>query len=256
VLESVAAAVHLWLGNLRPAFLDSSLAKIDIVQWRGPNERLRAWSGLKSVQGESLPHLIIDVDSPKSKLEVRWRTEPEILPRGSVNYEVRVLAGPEVLASRQVEHSGKGEQKVTFTHEDFEELDASSKLEAYVEVSATGKASVPPEQTEDFIITFGEAPISERVSSGDIVRCVADGLINATSRDEIETFLDQRQKGAQGVADKHGFVTCRLGGNHRAFRVERPRLLQEVEKQWGQQVDASLGRWVIRAVQMAFGPAN
>jgi hypothetical protein len=246
ILDKVVGIKHLWLGAVRPAFLDSSLANINIIAWRGPSERLRAWSGLQSIPNESLPHLIIDVDNPKSKLEVRWKTDPEVLPRGSVTYEIRVLAGSEVLASRQVEHSGKGEQKVTFTHEDFEELDVASKLEAYVEVSAAGKSNAKPEQTEDFIITFGEAPISERVSSGDILRCVADGLINATSRDEIETFLEQRQKGVQAVADKHGFVTCRLGGNRRGFRVERSRLLQEVEKQWGQQGDASIGRWIIR----------
>ena len=36
-----------------------------------------------------------------------------------------------------------------------------------------------PAKTEDFIITFGEAPVSERVSSGEILRCLADGLIQA-----------------------------------------------------------------------------
>ena len=246
VLDTVANSSQLWLGNLRPAFLDSSLAKIDIIPWRRPNQRLWAWSGLQSVADENLPHLIIDQDNPKTKLEIRWKTEPETLPRGSVNYEVRVLAGSEILASKQIEHSGKPEQKVIFTHEDFEDLDSTSKLEAFVEVSAAVQTKMVPERTEDFIITFGEAPVSARVSSGEILRCLADGLIQANSRDEIEAFLEQRQKGEQAIADKHGFVTCRLPGMRRGFRVERPHLLQEVEKDWERHGDASIGRWVIR----------
>lgn len=246
VLKNAAASSGLWLGNLRPAFLDSILARIEITSWRRPNLNLFAWSGLRIVSGEALPHLIIDAENPKTKLEIRWQTEPETLPRGSVNYEVRVLAGSEVLASRQIEHSGKHEQKVIFTHEDFEELDPSSKLEAFVEVSAAAHSKVQPAKTEDFIITFGEAPISERVSSGEILRCLADGLIQTASRADIEAFIEQRQKGEQAVADKHGFVTCRLPGMRRGFRVERPRLLQEVEKDWARHGDATVGRWIIR----------
>lgn len=245
-LEVVASTSSLWLGNLRPAFLDSSLAKIDIISWRRPNDRLWAWSGLQSVPEETLPHLIIDPENPKTKLEIRWKTEPETLPRGSVNYEVRVLAGSEVLASRQIEHSGKSEQKVIFTHEDFEDLDPSSKLEAFVEISAAAQTGVKPERTEDFIITFGEAPISERVSSGEILRCLADGLIQANTRDDIEAFLEQRQKGEQALADKFGFVTGRLPNMRRGFRVERPKLLQEVERDWARHGDATVGRWIIR----------
>lgn len=80
VLDTVANSSQLWLGNLRPAFLDSSLAKIDIIPWRRPNERLWAWSGLQGVPDENLPHLIIDPENPKTKLEIRWKTEPETLP--------------------------------------------------------------------------------------------------------------------------------------------------------------------------------
>lgn len=246
VLEAVSKNPELWLGNLRPAFLDSNLAKIDILSWRRPNNNVWAWSGLRIMPDENLPHLIIDPENPKTKLEIRWNTEPETLPRGSVNYEVRVLAGTEVLATRQIEHSGNSEQKVIFTHEDFEDLSATSKLEAFVEVSAAAQTKMVPERTEDFIITFGEAPIPERVSSGEILRCLADGLIQASSREVIETFLEQRQKGEQAVADKHGFITCRLQGMQRGFRVERPKLLQEVENDWGRHGDVSVGRWVIR----------
>ncbi|MSU21475.1 MAG: ATP-binding protein [Pedosphaera sp.] len=256
VLETVGTSMPLWLGNLRPAFLDSSLARVEIISWRRPNNNVLAWSGLRIVADENLPQLIIDRDNPKTKLEIRWTTKPEALPRGSVNYEVRVCAGSEILASRQIEHSGKSDQKVIFTQEDFEDLDSSSKLEAFIEVTAAAQTQVVPVRTEDFIITFGEAPVSERVSSGEILRCLADGLIQANSRDEIESFLEQRQKGEQAVADKHGFVTCRLPGMRRGFRVERSRLLQEVEKKWSKLGDVSIGRWVIRCRADGFWTSN
>ena len=246
VLQVVANSPALWLGNLRPAFLDSSLARIDIITWRRPNDNLWAWSGLRKIPDETLPHLIVDPESPTTKLEVRWKTEPDALPRGSVNYEVKVLAGTEVIASRQIEHSGSPEQKVVFTREDLEEIEDSSKLEAYVEISAAAQIGVKPAKTEDFIITPGEAPASQRVSSGEVHRCLADGLIHANSRDEIEAFLDQRSNGTQALPDKNGFVMCRLTGMLRGFRVERPLLLQAVEKDWAKRGDSTVGRWIIR----------
>ncbi len=246
VLKNVADSPCLWLGNLRPAFLDNHLARIDITSWRRRNLTIFTWSGLSIVPGESLPQLIIDSGNPKTKLEIRWETEPKALPRGSVNYEVRVLAGSEVLASRQVEHSENHKQKVIFTHEDFEELDQTSKLESFVEVSAAAQNIVRPAKTEDFIITFGAAPISERISSGEILRCLADGLVQTASRGDIKAFIEQRQRGEQAVPDKHGFVTCRLPGMRRGFRVERPRLLQEVEKDWPRHGGTAVGRWIIR----------
>jgi hypothetical protein len=246
VLKQVTENRELWLGTLRPAFLDSRLANIEILPWRRPNGKFFAWSGLTAVPGENLPHLVIDLDSPKTKLELRWTAEPDPLPRGSVTYEVRVVAGQEVLASRQLEHSGKSEQKIIFTAEDFEDLDDSSKLEAYVEISAPAQAAVKPQRTEDFIIVFGETPSVERVSSGELFRCLADGLVQAESREAVETFLDQRQKGEQARPDKHGFVSCRLPGMRRGFRVERPRLLQEVESDWPRHGDDAVGRWTIR----------
>lgn len=249
VLAAVAKAPQLWLGNLRPAFLDNRLAKIQVVPWRRPSGALLTWSGLQKTQNETLPHFIVDTENPKTKLEVRWNTEPDALPRGSVTYEVRIKAGDETLASRQIEQSGQNEQKVVFSYEDFEELDDTSKLEASVEIVASGQTNVNPGQTEDFIIRFvnpDDPPVVGRISSGDILRCLADGLIQANSRDDIETFLEQRQKGEQAVADKHGYVTCRLQGMRRGFRVERPRLLQEVEANWARHGDVSIGRWVIR----------
>jgi hypothetical protein len=210
-LTQVAQNPDLWLGTLRPAFLDSHMASIKLLTWRRSNGNLFAWSGLTAVPGETLPHLIIDPDPENrtTKLQVRWKAEPDPLPRGSVTYEASVIGGDQVLASRQVEHTGTTEQEIIFTTEDFEDLDSSSKLEAYAEISVPAQTNVKSARTEGFIITFGEASSVDRVSSGQVFRCLADGLVQAESRDALETFLDQRQKGEQACADKHGFKSHR-----------------------------------------------
>lgn len=246
VLEAVAEDENLWLGNLRPAFLDSTLVGLDISSWRRPNDAIFAWSGLKIIAGEGLPYFLIDPENPKTRLEVRWKPTPDTLPKGAVNYEVRVVAGNETLTSRQIEHSGKPEQKVVFSAEDFEDLDENAKLEAFIEVSAAAKDATIIERTEDFIITFGEAPVSERVSSGEILRCLADGVLQASTRDDVAKFVEQRQKGEQALEDKHGYVACRLPGMRRGFRVERPKLLQEIEMRWANCAGNEIGRWIIK----------
>ena len=246
ILEEVGKDESLWLGNLRPAFLDSTLVGIELGSWRRPNDALFAWSGLKLIEGEGLPHFLIDRENPKTKLEIRWKPTPDTLPKGAVNYEVRVVAGSEVLTSRQIEHSGKSEQKVVFSAEDFEELEESAKLEAFIEVSAAAKSATITERTEDFIVTFGEAPVSERVSSGEVLRCLVDGVLQASSRDDVGKFVEQRQKGDQALPDKHGYVSCRMPGMRRGFRVERPKLLQEIERHWANCSGNEIGRWVIR----------
>ncbi|MBI2926045.1 MAG: ATP-binding protein [Verrucomicrobia bacterium] len=246
VVAEAAANPGLWLGNLIPAFLTNQLAEIELVPWRKPSGALFTWSGLTIPVGEDLPQFIIDRDNPKTKLEVRWRTQPEHLPKGSVTYEVRVLAGEEILASRQLEHSERAEQKAMFTAEDFDELEESAKLEAVVELAALGQACGEPLRTEDFIVVFGETPPTDRVSSGDIFRCLADGLVQADTREAIEEFLSQRQEGKQCRPDKHGFLMCRLEKSRKGFRIERPRLLQEVERQWTSRSTEPIGRWTIR----------
>jgi DNA phosphorothioation-dependent restriction protein DptH len=246
ILEQVAKDESLWLGNLRPAFLDSTLVGIEISSWRRPNDALFAWSGLKLIDGDGIPHFLIDKENPKTRLEIRWKPTPDTLPKGAVNYEVRVIAGSEVIASRQIEHSGRSEQKVVFSSDDFEDLDESAKLESFIEVSAAAKSQTITERSEDFILTFGEAPVSERVSSGEVVRCLSDGVLQATTREDVTKFIEQRHKGVQGLPDKQGFVSCRMPGMRRGFRVERPKLIQEIERHWSKCSGTEIGRWVIR----------
>ena len=244
VLAQVAQDEKLWLGHLRPAFLTNKLVGIDLTPWRPAHGGVFKWSGLTQSNEDELPHFVIDSTNPKCRLDVRWRVRPDHLPKGAATFEVRVLAGEEVLASGQFEHSGKSELKAVFTPEDFEEED-SARLEACVEVSVSGQHDIEPQRTEDFVVLFGKTSATDHVSSGEVYRAVADGIVQAESRESIEEFVVQRQQGVQGQADKHGFLAFRIGASRKGFRVERPELLQAIEKDWLKQ-DSPIGRWRVR----------
>ena len=80
-----------------------------------------------------------------AKLEVRFETEPEQLPKGSVEYRVSVISGEDELAYRHVSHvvkKGAQYQTVKLTSEDFEGVSEDSQFEAKVVVSVVGIVSI------------------------------------------------------------------------------------------------------------------
>lgn len=247
VLEEAARNSLLWLGNLKPGFLTNKLVAIEIVPWRQSSGKLLKWSGLKQHGDEGLPQFVVDRQNPKGRLQVRWRIRPAHLPKGAATFEVRVLAGEEELASHSVELSGRTEEKAIFTAEDFEELDEAGRWEVCIEVSSPGAEGVEPQRTEDFLLLFGESPVSERVAAGEIVRAVVDGLIQSDQREVFEQVAEERAQGNQGQPDKHGFLSFRLPGSRKGFRVERPRLLAKIEEDWTRhRAQTPIGRWVVR----------
>ena len=60
-------------------------------------------------------------DDPKSRsrLEVRWKTDPANLPKGVVDYQIEIRAGSDVLAEKTATHEAKPEQRCVFVQEDF-----------------------------------------------------------------------------------------------------------------------------------------
>lgn len=246
VLAEAAGNALLWLGNLKPGFLTNKLSEIEIVPWRQSSGKLLKWSGLTQHADEALPQFVIDRENPRCQLQVRWRVRPEHLPRGAATFEVRVLAGEEELASQSVESSERAEQKAIFTPEDFQDLDESGRWEVCVEVSAPGAEGVEPRRTEDFLLLFGESSVSERVAAGEIVRAVVDGLIHSDKREVFEQMAEERAQGKQGQPDKHGFLSFRLPGSRKGFRIERPRLLAKIEEDWANRAQSPVGRWIVR----------
>jgi hypothetical protein len=258
-LEHAASAKSLWLGEMKPGFLTHALQKIEVVPWRSGNDRLLRWSGLEQPhagvdEAEPKPRFILDKDNPDCALQVRWHIWPEDLPAGVVSFDVKMLCGDEEIAARTIEHRGKAECKAVFTPDDFdfEELDADTKREVRLVVSSPGSPEVEPQETEDFLLMLGTPPAGPgSVSAGEVMRCVADGVIQGGTREAFDEFMDQRQEGKQGQAEKPKlnadakgeFLIFRLSGSKRGFRVERPGLLRRIEEDWLRRAELPIGRW-------------
>lgn len=256
-LGDATADGSLWLGEMKPGFLTHTLQKIEIVPWRGNNDRLLKWSGLvlpatSEDEAEPKPRFLLEKDNPKCALEVQWLIWPDDLPAGAASFDVKMLCGNEEIASRTVEHRGQAKAKAVFTADDFdfEELDTNERREVRLVVTSPGNPELEAPETEDFLLILGKAedvPISG--SAGEIVRCVADGVVQGLTREALEEFLDQRQEGKQGRAEKPKldadakgeFLNFRLTGTKRGFRVERPGLLRKIEEDWTRR--AAAGRW-------------
>ena len=101
VISQIVSNSALWLGEIQPEFLSQQLHKVKIRSWRNTKGVIGKWSGL--VEGNP-PQFLLSSDKV-SKLEVRFETEPEELPKGSVEYRVSVMAGDDELAYRDVSHA-------------------------------------------------------------------------------------------------------------------------------------------------------
>jgi hypothetical protein len=258
-LEHAASVKSLWLGEMEPGFLTHALQKIKIVPWRSSNDRLLKWSGLTQPhagddEAEPKPRFILDKDNPDCALQVRWHFWPEDLPAGVVSFDVKMLCGEEEIAARTVEHRGQAEGKAVFTPDDFDfdELDADTKREVRLVVSSPGSPEVEAQETEDFLLMLGTPPVGPgSVSAREVLRCVADGVVQVGTREAFEEFMDQRQEGKQGLAEKPKlnadakgeFLTFRLTGTKRGFCVERPGLLRRIEEDWLRRAEQPIGRW-------------
>lgn len=246
ILHRATANPQLWLGNLRPGFLTNKLQEIELVSWRSRSGAIAKWSGLTQDQDEQLPRFIIDKQNPKCRLKVCWLVRPEGLPKGSVTFLVRVLAGEQELASQTVELSDRAQQHAIITPEDFGDLDESVTMEACVEVSAPGVEGVSPQRTEDFVLVFGETAQAERVTAGELVRCAIEAGIACENLAELDEMAEGRTRGEQGQKDKHGFLSFRLPGTRKGFRVWRSPLLARIEDDWFKRKESPIGRWIVR----------
>ena len=101
VISQVVDDSTLWLGEIHPEFLSQRLRNVKLRTWRSKQGKIGKWSGL--VDGTP-PQFLLSNDKV-SKLEVRFETEPEQLPKGSVEYRVSVVSGDDVLAYRNISHA-------------------------------------------------------------------------------------------------------------------------------------------------------
>ena len=252
-LSELADNERLWVNALRIEDAGDVQA-IELIPWRNPkNGKIAKWSGLEEdpdADGKDQPLPLVLILKPEAEhagdysgLEVRWRARP-ILDKHAVDYRVAVLSDMDEIAAREVRHSARREEKCRFSNDDFSSLPEDTIVSARVRVSVVGKETKETvEHTEEFIIRFGQPPERTASGVGAKVRAFSEGLVELDDRDRVSTVADN----LGGAVDAKGFVLLRVadGSRRRSFRVFRPSLIREIEKQWIARSGA-IGQWRVR----------
>jgi DNA polymerase III delta prime subunit len=247
-LGDLADKRHLWVNALRIEGPAQFIRSIELSSWRTHAGRIARWSGLvEEGSAEEPPVLILKPDAEKtgeySKLEVRWKARPENLEKDAVEYRVVILTEmDEELASREVTHSGRREEKCRFSNDDFSTLSDDALISAKAVVSVIGNDSVEPEESEEFIIRFGQPPDRPQGGVGRKVRTFSEGVIELNDREMVSAVASCTRT---LLPDSKGFLLLRTPQPGKSFRVFRPSLIHEVEKQWSEQGGA-IGRWRVK----------
>ena len=249
-LHELEIKENLWVGALRIEQAARSIRGIELTPWRNTRGTLHKWSGLALPEAtEEPPALILSQEGTRtgSTLEVRWTVDPADLEHNAVDYRVAVLTSnlDEELAGQDVAHfARKSGEKCRFSGDDFSTLDDDSLLSAKVVVAVIGNDKIERQESEEFIIRFGEPPNQETDGVGVKVRTFSEGLIELQSRDAArETAL-----APQLTAGTTGYVTLRSpveAGRRKSFRVFRPSLIEEIEHDWIDR-QGRIGRWVVK----------
>ena len=250
-LEKLADEKHLWVGELRIENADAIQA-IELTPWRNRNGTIAKWSGLEAF-GEDAdaqpPVLILKPEAASSadykNLEIRWKARPGNLEKNAVEYRVAVVAGEdEELAVCDVSHSARrGGEKCQFSNDDFSTLTEDSRVSAKVVISAVGNDAVEHQESEEFVIRFGDPPEKTAGGAGKTVRAFSEGLVELDERASVSAIADSPT--GFDFDEKRNLVLLRTSGAKRlSFRVSCPPLLREVENQWTQ--GGAIGHWRVK----------
>lgn len=237
----------LWVNCLRVEGAAQSINGIDLLPWRTNAGKVAKWSGLiDAPDGNGPPELILRVDAEKtgdySRLEVKWKVRPENLERGAAEYRVAILTDmDEELASREVVHSGKKEEKCRFTNDDFATLSEDALVSARVVVSVIGNDSLGLQTSEEIVIRFGQPPDREPGGVGKKVRTFSEGLVELHERTKI---TEQVSKPSLHT-DSKGYIVMRTDEPGKAFRVFCPPLICEIDRDWSRR-GGPIGRWRVK----------
>jgi hypothetical protein len=262
-LEELANKEHLWINALQTEGVAQIIQSIELIAWRTNTGKIAKWSGLiEEGEPDQPPVFILNPDADRtgeySRIEVRWRARPDNLEQGAVAYRVAVVTDMvEELAVLEVSHAGKREEKCRFSNDDFSTLSEEALISARVTVSVVGSDTVERQETEEFIIRFGQPPERQAGGAGKEVRTFSEGVIELGDR---ETVSELASGSASFWGDSKGFVLLRTRDRGKSFRVTRPPLIREVEQQWAARSGA-IGRWRVkvrasgaRAVEPEFVP--
>ncbi len=247
-LEDLKNKSHIWVNALKLEGDAQVIHAIEISSWRTRTGEISKWSGLiKEGVGEDPPVFILKPDAEKtgeySKLEIRWKTRPERLEKGCVEYRVAVITDmDEELAVKEVVHSAKKEEKCRFTNDDFSTLSDDALICAKIVISVLGNESVEPKESEEFSIRFGQPPESKTAGLGKKIRTLSEGMIELKDREIVCALASST---TQLTADAKGFLLVRTPETGKSFRIFQPSLIHEVERLWIEQAGA-IGRWRVK----------
>ena len=247
-LQALADQPHLWVGSL-PVHPSDDIQAIELASWRNRNGKIAKWSGLAEPSEAGAPELVLKPDSQSAKeysnLEVRWKARPGDLEKNAVDYHVAVLTDQdEELAARDVRHSARQQEKCRFSNDDFSALSEDALLSARVVISVVGRDAIERQESEEFVIRFGEPLETTAGGAGRKVRTFSEGLIEFPSREAAAAVAENP---TCITADARGFVVLRPPDSRlrKRFRVFRPPLIRDVENEWTSRQGA-LGRWRVR----------
>ena len=247
-LQALADQPRLWVGSL-PVHPSDDIQAVELASWRNRNGKIAKWSGLAQPSEAGAPELVLKPDAQSAKeysnLEVRWKARPADLEKNAVDYHVAVLTDlDEELAARDVRHSARQQEKCRFSNDDFSALSDDALLSARVAVSVVGRDEIDRQESEEFVIRFGEPQETTAGGAGRRVRTFSEGLIEFPGR---ETAANVAENPTCVTGDARGFIVLRPPDPRlrKSFRVFRPPLIHDVENEWTSRQGA-LGRWRVR----------
>ena len=247
-LAELADKEHLWVNALRIEGAAHTIQSIELSSWRTRTGRVAKWSGLiEEGEADEPPVLVLDPNANEngnySRLDLRWKARPGNLEKGAADYQVAIVTDmEEELASRDISHTGKKEEKCRFTNDDFLMLNEDALISAKLVVSVIGNEVVEPQESEEILIRFGLRPEHETVGVGKKVRTFTEGLIELDDRGIVSTMASSTEA---FPTDSKGFVLLRTPQRGKSFRVFRPSLIHEVEQQWAER-NGEPGRWRVK----------
>lgn len=246
-LEDVASSQHLWVNELKLEGAAHVLQEIELVPWRTRQGKLAKWSGLIEETEDTPPVLILDpkadANGNYAKLEIRWNTRPDNLQKDAVQYQVKIVTDmDEELASRDVSHSAKKDEKCRFTDDDFSMLSDDALINAKIVISVVGDDSIEEQESDEFVIRFGTPPDKGTGGIGKIMRAFSEGLIELDDRDTLTALASATDS---FPLDSKGYVVLRTPQRGKSFRVFRPPLIHEVEQDWIAR-SGQIGRWRVK----------
>ena len=250
-LKNVSENEALWIGALRTEPAAQSIQGIELTSWRNRNGTIAKWSGLiEEGEADEPPAFVLrpemDQTGRFSILEVRWKADPGNLEKNAAEYRVMVRTDmDEELVVRDVPHSArKAGEKCRFSDDDFSSLGEDALLSAKIVVQVVGNDVIENQESEEFIIRFGEPPDQAVGGVGTKVRTFSEGLAELGSREIVSKISSVPSV----TLDSKGFVLLRTPiekGRRKSFRVFQPSLIAELEKQWIDR-QGEVGRWKVK----------